>query len=66
MMDDEFDELLSEDAFWDGLSTSPSSPTSLTLGSAELDDIASTPCRSHDRIDDTLRTWIGIITRHRG
>lgn len=34
----------------------------------ELDDVVSTPCRSHDRIDDTLRTWIALTTgeRYRG
>lgn len=31
----------------------------------ELDDIVSTPCRTHDRIDDTLRTWLEFSTNHR-
>ncbi|KAI9728406.1 MAG: hypothetical protein M1828_003806 [Chrysothrix sp. TS-e1954] len=31
----------------------------------ELDDIVSTPCRTNDRIDDTLRTWLSFITVHR-
>lgn len=31
----------------------------------EIEDISSTPCRTHDRIDDTLRTWIALITRYR-
>lgn len=34
----------------------------------ELDDVVSTPCRSHDRIDDTLRTWVALTTgpKYRG
>ena len=31
----------------------------------ELDDVVATPCRSHDRIDDTLRTWLELGTRAR-
>lgn len=33
---------------------------------AELDDIVSTPCRTHDRIDDTLRTWLSFIATNKG
>ena len=36
-----------------------------TNSSSELDDVVATPCRSHDRIDDTLRTWLELGTRAR-
>lgn len=32
----------------------------------EIDDIVSTPCRTFERIDDTLRTWIGFIGTNKG
>ena len=37
----------------------------MTLG-LEIDDITSTPCRTFERIDDTLRTWIGFVGTNKG
>jgi len=32
----------------------------------ELEDIVATPCRTNDRVDDTLRTWLDIATQYKG
>jgi len=32
----------------------------------ELDDILSSPCDSHETIDDALRSWLSFTTEHKG
>lgn len=68
-MDVDHDEAVeTEEQFWDGQHgiASIGKPYVNTNANTELDDIVSTPCRTHDRIDDTLRTWLSFLATNKG